>query len=226
MSLGTVPNDTKILDMAYYSNNNREFKGRSLVGFPQDFCVVDIETTGLSPANDSIIEIGAIMYENGEAVDSFASLLQPKVNEMGDYVSPFITNLTGITNEMLDDAPPAQQVLTEFFDFLGDSIIVGYNVNFDVNFLYDGIYNHLGEYLTNDFIDIMRLAKKLYPDMPHHRLGDMTNRFGIINKSAHRALSDVEATYACFLEFKTEAEIKHGDTDAFLKCFPKKCIMK
>ena len=91
--------------------NTREFKGRSLVGFPQDFCVVDIETTGLAPGYDGIIEIGAIMFENGEAVDSFASLLQPAVNELGDYVSPFITNLTGITNEMLDAAPPTPQVL-------------------------------------------------------------------------------------------------------------------
>ncbi|MBR3150019.1 MAG: 3'-5' exonuclease [Eubacterium sp.] len=210
--------------MAYH-NNNREFKGRSLVGFPQDFCVVDIETTGLSPSNDSIIEIGAIMYEDGKAVDSFASLLQPRVNEMGDYVSPFITSLTGITNEMLDAAPPSERVLNEFFDFLGDSIIVGYNVNFDVNFLYDKILDFLGEYMTNDYIDIMRLAKKLYPDMTHHRLSDMTARFGIINKNAHRALSDVEATYACLCEFRTEAEIKHGDADEFLKLFPKKSIL-
>ncbi|MBQ8981215.1 MAG: 3'-5' exonuclease [Eubacterium sp.] len=203
--------------------NTREFKGRSLVGFPQDFCVVDIETTGLAPGYDGIIEIGAIMYENGEAVDSFASLLQPAVNELGDYVSPFITNLTGITNEMLDAAPPTPQVLEEFFDFLGDSLIMGYNVNFDVNFLYDSIYNHLGEYMTNDFIDILRMAKKLYPDMPHHRLGDMTAKFGIINKSAHRALSDVEATYSCYMEFKTEAEIQHGDLNAFINLFPAKC---
>ncbi|MBE6817133.1 MAG: 3'-5' exonuclease [Ruminococcaceae bacterium] len=211
--------------MAYYQNYNREFKGRSLVGFPQDFCVVDIETTGLAPGSDGIIEIGAIMYENGEAVDEFSSLLQPSVNEMGDYVSPFITELTGITNEMLDTAPPTEQVLAEFFDFLGDSIIVGYNVNFDVNFLYDAIYEHLGEYMTNDFIDILRMAKKLYPEMPHHRLGDMTARFGIVNKSAHRALSDVEATYACFREFCTEAEIRHGDTAEFLKLFSKKSIL-
>ncbi|MBE6719283.1 MAG: 3'-5' exonuclease [Ruminococcaceae bacterium] len=204
------------------NSNSREFKGRSLVGFPQDFCVVDIETTGLRPSDDGIIEIGAIMYENGREADTFSSLLQPKVNAMGDYVSPFITQLTGITNEMLDSAPPAEDVLAEFFDFLGDSIIVGYNVNFDVNFLYDAIYEHLGEYMTNDYIDILRMAKKLYPDMPHHRLGDMTAKFGIINKSAHRALSDVEATYGCFKEFKTEAEIQHGDLNAFINLFPQK----
>ena len=207
--------------MAYYTSKNREFKGRSLVGFPQDFCVVDIETTGLSSTDDSIIEIGAIMYENGVAVDTFASLLQPKVNELGDYVSPFITNLTGITNEMLDSAPPTEDVLAEFFDFLGDAVIVGYNVNFDVNFLYDSILEHLGEYMTNDFVDILRMAKKLYPDMPHHRLGDMTARFGIINRNAHRALSDVEATYGCLEEFKTEAEIQHGSTEEFINLFPK-----
>ena len=211
--------------MSCYNKSNREFKGRSLVGFPQDFCVVDIETTGLSPSNDSIIEIGAIMYENGVAVDSFASLLQPKVNELGDYVSPFITNLTGITNEMLDAAPPTEDVLAEFFDYLGDSIIVGYNVNFDVNFLYDSIFEHLGENMGNDYIDLLRMAKKLYPNMAHHRLCDMTARFGIVNKSAHRALSDVEATYECFKEFKTEAEIQHGSTEAFVKLFPAKSRM-
>ena len=199
----------------------REKKGRSLVGFPREYCVVDIETTGLYSGGDDIIEIGALRYCDGVLIDSFDSLLQPRVNYYGAYVSAFITNLTGITNEMLETAPPAAEVLAAFSRFLGDSIIVGYNVNFDVNFLYDSFERHLGLPLSNDFIDILRMAKKLYPSMPHHRLSDMTARFGIVNAHAHRALSDCEATQECFLEFAREAEVQFETREKFVHTYPK-----
>ncbi len=209
--------------MIYSNALSRAQKGRSLVGFPPDFCVVDIETTGLNPYTDSIIEIGAIRYRGGVAEDTFSSLLQPPYRYYyGGYVSPFIENLTGITNEMLEAAPPSLDVLAAFYDFLGDDLVLGYNVNFDVNFLFESFVRYLGFPLKNDFIDILRMAKKLYPAMPHHRLSDMTARFGFVNEHAHRALSDCEVTADCYFEFHREALRQYGSEEQFLKTYQKK----
>ena len=94
-------------------------------------------------------------------------------------------------------------------------------MNFDVNFLYDSFERHLGMPLQNDFVDILRMAKKLYPAMPHHRLSDMTARFGIVNEHAHRALSDCEATQECLLEFAREAEVQFETCEQFVLTYPK-----
>mgnify|MGYP002528439979 CR=1 FL=1 len=114
---------------------NREGKGKNCIFFPMTYCVVDIETTGLSPEWDDIIEIGAIRYSNGNEVDRFQSLVQPPISDDGTYIGKFIEELTGITNEMLKDAPLPNSVIPAFSEFLGNDIILGYNVGFDVNFL-------------------------------------------------------------------------------------------
>lgn len=122
---------------------SRKQKGKSLVGFPDEYVVVDTETTGLSPGIDSIIEFGAVRYRNHEVIDTFSTLVKPDsyYSEWSDngiqYISPFISSLTHITNEMLDTAPLMEEVLPEFLTFVKDSYIVGHNVNFDVNFIYD-----------------------------------------------------------------------------------------
>ena len=209
--------------MIYSNAGTRAHKGRSLIGFPPDFCVVDLETTGLNPFGDSIIEIGAIRYRGGEVTDTFSSLLQPPYRfSYEGYVSPFITQLTGISNAMLEAAPPTQEVLERFYDFLGNDIILGYNVNFDVNFLYESYQRYLGAPLKNDYIDILRMAKKLYPDMPHHRLGDMVQHLGFVNDHAHRALSDCEVTAQCFFAFRREALLQYETEEQFLRTYQKK----
>lgn len=198
----------------------REHKGKSKIAFPDSYCVVDVETTGLSPDWDSIIEIGAIKFADGREVGRYQTLVQPDY-AYGDgvYIDEFITELTGITNEMLADAPKASEVVGGFADFLGNDVIVGYNVNFDINFLYDCFMKNLGHPLTNDFIDGMRMARKLYPEMAHHRLRDMTERYGIMNDDAHRALADVEATSACFDMLHQEALKQSEDEEAFIAAF-------
>lgn len=200
----------------------REKKGRSLIGFPEHYCVVDIETTGLYAGEDDIIEIGAIRIADGAVTETFDSLLQPRVGPDGFYVSRFITELTGITNGMLATAPPSEAVLSAFRQFLGDAIIVGYNVNFDVNFLYDSFEKHLGMPLENDYIDILRMARKLYPQLPHHRLSDMVAYFGLVNAHAHRALSDCEVTQQCFERFAREAQYQYGSCESYIHAYPAK----
>ena len=111
-----VDNDGKITlgNGVNLPKTERRNKGKSIVDFPQDYCVVDIETTGLSPQCDEIIEIAAIKYSNGKMVDSFQSLLQPlPFEDEGNtcYVDDFITKLTGITNQMLANALRPEEVL-------------------------------------------------------------------------------------------------------------------
>lgn len=198
---------------------DRKGKGKSIIQFPKDYCVVDIETTGLSPEWDNIIELGAIKYSNGNIIGRFESLVQPADVTDGEYVDEFITELTGITNEMLAAAPKTADTISRFSDFIGNSIIIGYNVGFDVNFIYDNYMEHINRPLTNDYVDVMRMARKIYPDLPHHRLKDMINVFNLSNKHEHRTFSDCEATEQCYERLQEEAIKQFGTLDDFVHAF-------
>lgn len=155
--------------------NTREYKGKSLIDLPEDYTVFDIETTGLDPYWDSIIEIGVVRVRNREVISEWSSLIKPStymINDEGQevYVDEFIEELTGITNEMLEHAPSASDVLASFFDFIGDDILLGHNVNFDINFVYDFAQEQSSYLLKNNFVDLLRLVRKIFPDYPNHRL--------------------------------------------------------
>lgn len=169
---------------------DRKLKGNSLLEWVDNYVLVDIETTGLSPKENDIIEIGAIKVRQNEIIEKYESLIKI------DYkLNPFITRLTGITNEMLKEGKEVEEVLEEFIDFAGSDIIMGHNVNFDINFIYDKCEKYLDTYLKNDFIDTMRIAKKLLPDSPNYKLGTLAERFDVSYKNAHRGLTDVEITF-------------------------------
>lgn len=190
---------------------DRKYKGKSIVDFPSDYVVVDVETTGLDYRCCYMIEVCAIRYKNGQKVDTFSSLIQPPKEEIYDldpdtdelymveeyFVSDFITNLTGITNEMLESAPTEDNVIPEVLRFIGDSVLVGHNVNFDVNFLYDAAeaYDLI---VSNNFIDTLRIAKKVFPELTQHRLSDIAAACSSPITETHRALPDCEATAFCF----------------------------
>ena len=148
----------------------REQKGNSLIEFPNKYIAFDIETTGLDPMYDEIIEIGAIKIENGKEVEVFSTLVKPKYE-----IDEFISELTGITNEMVKESPSIDKVLPEFIDFIKDSIILGHNVNFDINFIYDNLIKCDMNPITNDFIDTLRLSRRLLPELKHHRLSDLAD---------------------------------------------------
>lgn len=201
------------------SKPKRAYKGNSIISFPSSYCMLDLETTGYSPLWDEILEIAAIKYSEGKEVARFHSLVKPLHR---DHVPMFITELTGITNEMLEDAPQIPNVISSFDEFLGDSIIVGYNVSFDTNFLYDAYVEFLGKPLPNDHVDCMRMARRLYPEMEHHRLCDISSKLGVVNERAHRAMSDVEATQACYLILSKEAIDKYGSEEEFKNLWRRK----
>lgn len=179
----------------------RELKGSSLMLFADNYVSLDIETTGLSPDSCEIIEIGAVRVSGGRVTEEFQSLIHPE-----NPVSDFITSLTGITNEMTADAPDAETVLTDFESFLGDSFIVGQNVNFDIGFLYDNMLKYLGVPLTNDFADCLRISRNLFPDLPNHKLSTLVSSFGLTQSEAHRALSDSYDAYHCYEHMRKYAE--------------------
>lgn len=171
----------------------REHKGKSLLAFPSEYVVIDIETTGLDPRFDEIIELAGVKYLCGKEVCRFQSLVHAQVDD-------FITELTGITNDMLKDAPEIQEALPRFLAFIGDSIVVGHNVNFDINFIYD-----YSEYLglpafSNDFVDTMRISRRLYKDMKNHKLSTLITYLGVGDTVEHRALSDCISTQQCFVK--------------------------
>ena len=202
---------------------DRAGRGRSHIAFPAAYCVVDIETTGLSPQWDSIIEISAIRCSDGETLETFQTLVQPGfVYEDGSYIDEFIEALTGITNEMLADAPPADTAIKAFDEFIGDRVVVGYNFGFDANFLYDCYMEHLDKPFSNDYIDLMRISRKLYPDMDHHRLRDMAKKFHLPYKEMHRALNDVMITEACYERIHEDVIQQYGDESAFISLFERK----
>lgn len=206
----------------------RLFKGKNIIDFPKSYVILDIETTGLDFEYCDIIEIAAIKYLDGVEIDRFLSLVQPHPytcidendNITVEYVDEFITSLTGITNDMLKEAPLPQDVIPKFMNFIGDNTIIGYNVNFDINFLYDAA-SKFELVLRNNYVDILRMARKLYPDMEHHRLKDMIKKFHININSEHRAMDDVIAEVECLNKILEDIDNGPG-RDEFINSFRRK----
>jgi len=182
----------------------RTEKGDSLLDLLDSYTVIDLETTGLDPLYDSIIEIAAVHVEKGRIVDQFNTLVNP-----GYEIDDFIIELTGITNEMLASAPSIEKILPSFLDFVGADIILGHNVNFDINFLYTACERQLSKPFCNDFIDTMRFSRRLFPSERHHRLIDLVKRFNLGATEEHRALSDALQTHECYCYMKSYME-QHG----------------
>ncbi|MBR1747342.1 MAG: 3'-5' exonuclease [Clostridia bacterium] len=176
---------------------DREYRGKSLYLLPEDYTVVDIETSGLSPSVAEIIEISALKCRDRVPIATFSTLVRP------DYpVDWFITNLTGITNRMLSDAPKIDDVLDDFYDFLGRDLIIGHNVSFDVNFLYDNFLRRKAWYFRNDFVDVLRLSRKALPTLSSHKQTAIAEYFGLDCTGSHRALRDCEICNENYLRIR------------------------
>ena len=184
----------------------RENKGESLVESLQDFVSIDLETTGLSPVYDEIIEFGAMRYRDGEPVAAFTQLVKP-VNPIDEFVE----DLTGITNEMLSDAPSISAALPSFLEFVADDVLIGHNIHFDVNFIYDNCEKLGLPPFTNSFIDTMRIARRLHPDWSNHKLDTLLKNLGLDSRGLHRAENDASLTAEAYLKLTSDpgfAEIK------------------
>ena len=155
-----------------------------------DYVVFDLETTGLSPFKDEIIEIGAVkVNKEGQIVETFTTLVKPS-----QPVSEFIQNLTGISNEMLKDAPSIYVALPRFANFAGDAILVGHNVTFDIAFIQQKAKIYKDMNFMNPYIDTLSLTRNVYPNLKSYKLQDLIKEFDLKTFAAHRALADVVAT--------------------------------
>jgi len=186
-------------------------KGKSLVEFVDEYIAIDLETTGLDPSFDDIIEVAAIHIKDGSVISEFQSLVNP-----GYQISEFITNLTGITNEMLADAPKIDDILLNFIDFLSNYTLVAHNANFDINFLYDTCMYFLEKPLANDFVDTMRLSRWLFKDFPNRKLDTLLDQFGMCKQVEHRALTDALNAHYCY-EYMRRYTIENNIDIAKLK---------
>ncbi|MCL2227506.1 MAG: 3'-5' exonuclease, partial [Oscillospiraceae bacterium] len=167
----------------------REEKGKSLLDLAESFVVLDFETTGLDPMYDEIIEIGAIRVVAGKAENEYTTLIKPK-----SPIGSFITDLTGITNDMVKDAPVIESALPGLLEFIGNDVVVGHNTHFDINFLYDCCVKYLKIPFTNNLIDTMRIARNAFKDADGYRLADMADYFKVESKPKHRAINDCRCT--------------------------------
>lgn len=162
--------------------------GAPLIEVP--FCVLDLETTGGSPADCSITEIGAVKYVGGVETGSFQTLVNP-----GSPIPPFITILTGITQSMVIEAPRIEEVLPAFLEFIGEAVVVGHNVRFDLSFLNaDSLRLGYGR-LPNRFVDTHALARRLIRnEIRNLKLQTLAGYFHSPTVPNHRALEDARAT--------------------------------
>ena len=206
----------------------RPGKGESVLCLPRDYTVVDTETTGLSTESCCLIEVSALRVREGRVAAEFSTLIRPpwrEVQKNGQwqqgYVDDFIQGLTGITDEMLEGAPLPEEALPQVEDFLGRDLLLGHNVGFDTAFLYDSFQKYLGRPLGNNSLDQLRLARKLLPQLPHHRLGDVAAALGVPYQGAHRALADCWITYGCYEKLRALA-LSQGTEEEFLQRFEKK----
>lgn len=163
---------------------------------------VDIETTGTSPRNSRILEIGAIKVENLEVTDTFNTLLN-----IDDTIPQFITNLTGITNEMIVSSPYFVDIAETFSNFVNDAIFIAHNVGFDYNFL-QMEYRQIGQQFNMDKICTVKLSRNVYPNQQRHNLDTIIKTHGFNVNSRHRALDDAQVLVDLFQKIYANYGIK------------------
>lgn len=171
---------------------------KSIIALPNDYVVVDIETTGTHSGQDEMIELSAIKYRNGKEVSQFSQLLKPQ-----QPVRSFITSLTGITNEMLENAPTVAEVIANFDDFIEDDILIGHNIaSFDSVFISLAYEKYLNKKLENSCVDTMRISKKVIPKLPHNSLDILARRLNVEQENAHRGIADCKTTNLCYQKLR------------------------
>lgn len=160
--------------------------------------VFDLETTGCNPVQDHIIEIGAIKIQNGEIVSRYHQLINPEIP-----IPYFITEITGITDDMVSGAPLISEALPGFLDFCDSEYILGHNISFDYRFIKSKCFN-LGYAFDKKALDTLAIARKFLKHLPSRSLGPLCEYYGIDLKNAHRAIYDAEATYRLFQRLKKD----------------------
>ncbi|MFZ5989840.1 MAG: PolC-type DNA polymerase III [Bacillota bacterium] len=179
-------------------------------GQPVDggFVVFDIETTGLDPDKDRITEIGAVKIREGRVVETFSSFVNPQMP-----IPDFIVKLTGITDDMVENAPTIEPVLLDFLEFIKDDALVAHNASFDMGFIRHNA-RLIGKKIHNPVIDTLELSRRMFPELGKHKLNVVAKHLNVKLENHHRALDDAKACGDIFikcLEILKEKDIKTID---------------
>lgn len=181
----------------------------------KDYCVIDLEMTGLNAKHHKILEVAAVKVREKRVVDTFSVLIHQNMP-----LSEELTELTGITNEMLKHAPREDEVLDAFFDFIGEDILIGQNVIFDYGFLKQAAINRKMEFERKS-VDTLKIARRCLPSLEKKTLDSLCTYYGITMEHHHRALDDAGATQ--ILYERLEEEFLMTQPDVFV---PKPLLYK
>ncbi|HYV11832.1 MAG TPA: exonuclease domain-containing protein [Pyrinomonadaceae bacterium] len=174
-----------------------------------DFVVVDVEATGAKTPPNRLIELGAFRIRGGRIADKFVTLVNPEIP-----IPRFVATLTGISNEMVRDAPVFADVVPKWLDFVSEAVLVAHNAPFDTSFLNHEISRvYPGHRMVNPHLCTVKLSRRAMPDLSNHRLDTIASHFSIPIASRHRAGSDALATAEIFILLLTELEETHGIKD-------------
>ena len=154
----------------------------------KDYVAFDLETTGLNVDTDYIIEIGALKVKDGKVCERFMEFVKPQAP-----ISPMITNITGITNEMVAGARNTCDVIRDFVEFCEDFVLIGHNIMFDYKFT-KKYASEYGFAFEKSGIDTLKIARKVLCNLDSKSLGTLCEHYGIVNQAAHRAYHDALAT--------------------------------
>lgn len=171
--------------------------GKNLLKFVPNFTTIDLETTGRSNKSRDITEVSAVKYRNYKKVDSLSFLIKPE-----NTILPYVVSLTGITDEMVENAPHIDDVIERIVAFIGDDIILGHNVAFDYNLVSEAIEYKRGYGLQNDMVDTLRISRLILQDIENHKLETLCRYFDVERKVGHRALEDCEQTSQVYISLK------------------------
>ena len=172
-------------------------KGQSI---DTEYCILDLETTGISHFTEKITEIGIIKIKDGKEIGTFETFVNPE-----KPIPERVQEITHITDDMVKDAPTIEEVLPKMIEFIGDSVVVTHNTDFDVTWLKYN-YEKYGYKWENTYIDTLRLAKAVYPHFSRYKLGFIADKLGIVVEVAHRALDDVKTLVQVFGKMIEEAK--------------------
>ena len=166
------------------------------------FVVFDIETTGLSKDKNNITEIGAVKVSGGKIVDSWSTFVNP-----GEKIPENIVELTGITDEMVANAPTIKEALPEFLKFSEGSVLVAHNAKFDVGFIKEAC-KRFSVPFNSTYLDTLLLARSLYTELPNHKLNTLAKHLNVLLENHHRAVDDAKATADIFVKMLDELRQK------------------
>ncbi len=199
---GSAPKILYGMEAYFVNDTGRALYGENDFRLSDEVVVFDLETTGLSAVTCKITEIGAVKIKGGQITDRFGTFVNP-----GVPIPPRITEITGITDEMVKDAPKIEEILQSFLDFIGDKLLIAHNANFDIGFV-RAAAEACELPFENTYLDTVALSRFLNPKLPKHTLDSLAEFYSLGDFNHHRAVDDAAMLAEIF--FKMQAQLE-GD---------------